>query len=192
MKKWLFLVPMLVLPIILISTAQSDEQSGISGPQLGTSSILAVGESFVQLNSNENSTEEKILGTFREITEEEILEESRLPDLEKSEMILENGIRLSANYNQISYDYSNEKFSDFEYLGKLMDFRIKYEKYLTAVDAYIGKEDILVQKNSMIIELDEINKQIILLKNSENILGHPDFSEQNDKFKKFLPPMFAP
>ncbi|WP_299293156.1 hypothetical protein [Nitrosopumilus sp.] len=191
MKKWLFLVPMLVLPIILISTLQSEEQSGTS-PQLGTSSILAVGESFVQLNSNDNSTEEKILGTFREITEEEILEESRLPDLEKSQLIFENGIRLSANYNQISYDYSNDKFSDFEYLGKLTDFRIKYEKYLTAIDAYIGKEDILVQKNSMIIELDEINKQIVLLKNSENILGHPDFSQQNDKFKKLLPPMFAP
>ena len=44
----------------------------------------------------------------------------------------------------------------------------------------------------MIIELDEINKQIVLPKNSENILGHPDFSEQNDKFKKLLPPMFAP
>lgn len=192
MKKWLFLVPILVLPIILILTLQSEEQSAITGPQLGTSSILAVGESFVQLNSNDNSTEEKILGTFREITEEEILKESRLPDLEKNELILENGIRLSANYNQVSYDYSNEKFSDFQYLDKLMDFRIKYEKYLTAVDAYIGKEDILVQKNSMIIELDEINEQIVLLKNSENILGHPDFSEQNDKFKKLLPPMFSP
>ena len=60
MKKWLFLVPILVLPIILISTVQSEEQSG-TGPQLGTSSILAVGESFVQLNSNDNPIEEKIL-----------------------------------------------------------------------------------------------------------------------------------
>ncbi len=129
---------------------------------------------------------------FREITAEEVLKETTLPDLKASEEILNNGIRLSTNYNQISYDYSAGKFVDQEYFSKLFDFRIKYEKYMTAIDSYIGDEDILIQKNSMIQELKEINQQITLLKNSESFEVEWELESQYDKYKKFLPTMFAP
>ena len=191
MIKWLLILPLIGIPIVFLSMNDSQENEIKIGPELGKASIIEVGQEFIKQTSLENPTEENILGMFREITAEEILKETKLPDLKESEKIMNNGIRLSANYNQISYDYSVGKFDDKEYFSKLFDFRIKYEKYMTAIDSYIGNEDILTLKNSMIQELKEINQQIALLKNNSVEEGWEPISEY-DKYKKFLPSMFTP
>ena len=191
MIKWLLILPLIVIPIVFLSMNDFQEKEIKTGPELGKASIIEVGQEFIKQASLENPTEEYILGMFREITAEEVLKETKLPDLKASEEILNNGIRLSSNYNQISYDYSAGKFVDKEYFSKLFDLRIKYEKYMTAVDSYIGVEDILTQKNSMIQELKEINQQITLLKNKSIEDGMESLS-QYDKYKKFLPSMFTP
>jgi len=191
MIKWLLILPLIVIPIVFLSMNDFQEKEIKTGPELGKASIIEVGQEFIKQASLENPTEENILGMFREITAEEVLKETKLPDLKEGEKILNNGIRLSSNYNQISYDYSIGKFDDKEYFSKLFDFRIKYEKYMTAIDSYIGNEDILTLKNSMIQELKEINQQIALLKNKSVEEGWEPISEY-DKHKKFLPSMFTP
>ena len=191
MIKWLLILPLIGIPIVFLSMNDFQEKEMKTGPELGKASIIEVGQEFIKQASLENPTEENILGMFREITAEEILKETKLPDLKESEKILNNGIRLTTNYNQISYDYSVGKFDDKEYFSKLFDFRIKYEKYMTAIDSYIGNEDILTLKNSMIQELKEINQQIALLKNKSVGEGWEPISEY-DKYKKFLPSMFTP
>jgi len=191
MIKWLLILPLIVIPIVFLSMNDFQEKEIKTGPELGKASIIEVGQEFIKQASLENPTEENILGMFREITAEEVLKETKLPDLKEGEKILNNGIRLSSNYNQISYDYSIGKFDDKEYFSKLFDFRIKYEKYMTAIDSYIGNEDILTLKNSMIQELKEINQQIALLKNKSIEEGWEPISEY-DKYKKFLPSMFTP
>ena len=191
MIKWLLILSLIGIPIVFLSMSNFQEKEIKTGPELGKDSILEVGREFIKQASLENPTEENILGVFREITAEEVLKETKLPDLKASEEILNNGIRLSTNYNQISYDYSAGKFGDKEYFSKLFDFRIKYEKYMTAIDSYIGDEDILILRNSMIQELKEINQQITLLKN-ENIEEGWEPISQYDKYKKFLPTMFTP
>lgn len=190
MIKWLLILSLIVIPIIFLSNLQEKESK--TGPELGKASIIEVGQAFIKETSLGNPTEEKVLNELREITEKEILLETQLPDLKISEEILNNGIRLSSNYNQISYDYSAGKFVDNEYFSKLFDFRIKYEKYMTAVDSYIGDEDILIQKNSMMEELKEINQQITLLKNFESFEEDWELASEYDKYKKFLPTMFTP
>jgi len=182
----------MAIPIIFLSMTSFEEKVSKIGPELGTASIIEIGEEFIRQTSSGNPTEERILNELRKITEEEVRLETQLPDLKSSEEILNNGIRLSAKYNQISYDYSAGKVGDEEYFSKLFDFRIKYEKYMTAIDSYIGKENILIQKNSMIQELKEINQQITLLKNSESFEVEWELESQYDKYKKFLPTMFAP
>jgi len=192
MNKWLIILPIIAIPIIFLSMTSFEEKVTKTGPELGTASIIEIGEEFIRQTSSGNPTEERILNELRKITEEEVHLETQLPDLKSSEEILNNGIRLSAKYNQISYDYSAGKVGDEEYFSKLFDFRIKYEKYMTAIDSYIGKENILIQKNSMMQELKEINQQITLLKNSEGFEEGWELESQYDKYKKFLPTMFAP
>ena len=192
MIKWLVILSLIGIPIIFLSMNGFQEKEIKTGPELGKASIVEVGREFVKQTSLGNPTEENILNNLREITAEEILKETTLPDLEESKKILNNGIRLSTNYNQISYDYSAGKFIDKEYLSKLFDFRIKYEKYMTAIDSYIGDEDILILRNSMVQELEEINQQITLLKNSENIEDEWELASEYDRYKEFLPSMFTP
>ncbi len=192
MNKWLFILPIIAIPIIFLSMTNFEEKVTKTSPELGKASIIEIGEEFIRQTSSGNPTEEKILNELRKITEKEVRLETQLPDLKSSEEILNNGIRLSTKYNQISYDYSAGKVGDKEYFSKLFDFRIKYEKYMTAVDSYIGKENILIQKNSMIQELKEINQQMTLLKNSESFEAEWELESQYDKYKKFLPTMFAP
>lgn len=191
MIKWLLILLLIAIPIVFLSMSGFQEKEIKTGPELGKASIVEVGLEFIKQASLENPTEENILGMFREITAEEVLKETTLPDLEESKKIMDNGVRLSTNYNQISYDYSVGKFVDKEYFSKLFDLRIKYEKYMTAIDSYIGDEDILIQRNSMIQELKEINQQITLLKNESIEEGWEPIS-QYDKYKKFLPTMFTP
>ncbi len=176
MNKLLLILPLIGIPIIFLSMGDFQEKEFEGAPKI----------------EFENPTEEKILNELREITEEEVLLETQLPDLELSEKIMENGIRLSSDYNQVSYDYSAGKFFDKQYFSKLFDFRIKYEKYMTAIDVYIGDEDILSLRNSMIQELEEINQQINLLKNSESIEEGWELTSNYDRYKKLLPSMFVP
>ncbi len=192
MIKWLLILSLIGIPIVFLSISDFQEKEVKTGPELGKASILEVGQEFIKQTSLGNPTEEKILNELREITEEEVLLETQLPDLKASEEIMNNGISLSANYNQISYDYSVGKFNDKEYFSKLFDFRIKYEKYMTAIDSYIGDGDILILRNSMIQELEEINQQITLLKNSESFEEGWEPASEYDKYKKFLPSMFTP
>ena len=93
-------------------------------------------------------------------------------------------------YNQVSFEYSTEKLSDLEYLSKLFDFQIKYQKYMTSIDSYIGEEDILIHKNSMTLELEKINQDIQILKNSMDLENDLELKSEYDKYKKFLPSMF--
>lgn len=191
MIKWLIILPLIAIPIIFLIMSSFEEKEIKTGPELGTASIIAVGQEFIRQTSLGNPTEETSSNELREITEKEIRLETQLPDLKKSEEIFDNGIKLSADYYQISLDYSAGKIGNKEIFSKLFDFRIKYEKYMTAIDSYIGDEDILIQRNSMIQELKEINQQITLLKNESIEEGWEPIS-QYDKYKKFLPTMFTP
>ncbi len=191
MIKWLLILPLIGIPIVFLSMNDFQEKEIKTGPELGTASIIAVGQEFIRQTSIGNPTEERSLNELREITEKEIRLETQLPDLKESEEIFNNGIILSADYYQTSLDYSARKIGDKEYFSKLFDFRIKYEKYMTSIDSYIGDKNILIQKNSMIQELKEINQQITLLKNKSIEEEWEPISEY-DKYKKFLPSMFAP
>ena len=173
---------------MIVSYQESEKYS--ESDFTGQEAILKIGEEFIQKASVQTSSNDvHILNSLREITEEE-LKESQVPDLSENEKIFNNGLRLSDDYNRVSFDYSNEKISDMEYLIKLFDFQIKYQKYMTAVDSYIGDKDILDLKNSMLMEYKKINEQIILLKNSGTV--NDDWKSQSDfdKYKKFLPSMF--
>lgn len=192
MIKWLIILSLIAIPIIFLIMSSFEEKEIKIGPELGTASIIAVGQEFIRQTSLGEPIEETSLNELREITEKEIRLETQLPDLKKSEEIFDNGMRLSAEYNLVSLEYSAEKIGNKEYFSKLFDFRIKYEKYMTAMDSYIGDEDILIQKNSMTQELKEINQQINILKNSESFEEGWEQASQYDKYKKFLPTMFAP
>lgn len=192
MIKWLIILPLIAIPIIFLIMSGFDEKEIKTGPELGTASIIAVGQEFIRQTSLGEPTEEMSLNELREITEKEIRLETQLPDLKKSEEIFDNGIRLSSDYYQVSLEYSVEKIGENEYFSKLFDFRIKYEKYMTSIDSYIGDEDILIQKNSMTQELKEINNQINIIKNSKNFDEGWEQLSQYDKYKKYLPTMFTP
>ena len=101
------------------------------------------------------------------------------------------GIRISTQYNHASYDYSSESITDLEYYTILYNLREDYYAYLQFSDSYVGEGDILLQKKSMIQELKEITDQITLLKNSGKF-EIPKYLSENEKYKKFLPDMFAP
>lgn len=192
MIKWLIILPLIAIPIIFLIMSGFDEKEIKTGPELGTASIISVGQEFIRQTSLGEPTEETSLNELREITEKEIRLETQLPDLKKSEEIFDNGIRLSSDYYQVSLEYSVEKIGENEYFSKLFDFRIKYEKYMTSIDSYIGDEDILIQKNSMTQELKEINNQINIIKNSKNFDEGWEQLSQYDKYKKYLPTMFTP
>lgn len=192
MIKWIIIISLIGISVIFLSTNSFQEKDISSGVELGKSSIIEVAEEFARQTAFEKELYEENLNELLEISEESILKELQLPELEKNEKILNNGIKLSANYNQVSLDYSSKKLNDQEYFSKLFDFRIKYEIYMTAIDSYIGDGDILILKNSMVQELEEINQQISFLKGSENIDENVKHSSEFDKYKKFLPSMFTP
>ena len=192
MNKSLFLLPLIAIPLILVMVGNQENEKYSELELKGQSAILKVGEDFIREASVQNSTQEHVLNKLREITEEEIRKETQIPDLKKSEKIFANGMKLSDDYNHVSFDYSTEKISDGEYLSKLLDFQIKYQKYMTAIDSYIGKEDILDLKHSMVLEYGKITQQITLLKNSGTIDDEWQSESEYDKYKQYLPSMFDP
>ena len=192
MIKWIIIISLIGIPIIFLSANSFQEKDINSGIELGKISMVEVAEEFARQTAFETELYEENLNELLEISEEDILKELQLPELEKNKNILNNGIELSANYNQVSLDYSSKRLTDQEYLSKLFDFRIKYEIYMTAIDSYIGDRDILILKNTTIQELKEINQQISFLKGSENIDESIEQSSGFDKYKKFLPSMFTP
>ncbi|KAF6247070.1 hypothetical protein C6990_05145 [Nitrosopumilus sp. b3] len=191
MNKLLFLLPLIAIPILLVMTNQEGEK--YSELELtGQSAILKVGEDFIEQASKEKPQEVHTLNELREITEEEIRKETQIPDLKESEKIFANGMKLSDNYNQVSFDYSTEKIGDDEYFSELLNFQIKYQKYMTAIDSYIGDDDILSLKHSLMLEYEKINQDIILLKNSGTLDEKWQSQSKYDKYKEFLPSMFEP
>ena len=188
MIKWIILILLVAISTIVFGLSYENTTKHAKPEKI---SAIEMGQEFLNKTAINNSVEKRILGELREITEQEILKEAEIPDMEENEQILYNGIKLSADYNQVSYEYSSEKISDVEYLAKLFDYKIKYEKYMTAVDSYIGEKDILIQRNSMIQELEEIKKQITLLRNSQNMTEW-EIKTEYEKYKKYLPSMFVP
>lgn len=63
---------------------------------------------------------------------------------------------------------------------------------MTAIDSYIGDDDILSLKHSLILEYEKINQDIILLKNSGTLDEEWQSESKYDKYKEFLPSMFEP
>ena len=191
MNKLLFLLPLIGIPLLLVMTNQEGEK--YSELELtGQSAILKVGEDFIDQATKEKSPEKHTLNELREITEEEIRMATKIPDLKESEKIFSNGMKLSDDYNQVSFDYSTEKISDDEYYSKLLNFQIKYQKYMTAIDSYIGDKDILDLKHSLMLEYEKITQDIISFKNSGTINEGWQSQSQYDKYKDFLPSMFKP
>ncbi|MFQ5497066.1 MAG: hypothetical protein ACE5DU_04175 [Nitrosopumilus sp.] len=192
MNKSLILLPIIVIPILFIMFNTEEKEIYSETDFVGQSAILKVGEDFINQATKEGSISDgtHVLNELREITETELLEEFKVPDHTKSEKIFNNGLKLSDNYNQISFEYSTEKLTDLEYLSKLLDFQIKYQKYMTAIDSYVGDEDILIHKNSMKLELEKINQDIQILKNSIDFEYDLESKSEYDKYAKFLPSMF--
>ena len=193
MNKFLILLLLLIaIPIIFIMTSFEEKEKYSETDLVGQSAILKLGEDFVKEASLENpvSDEYRVLNELREITDAELLKELKVIDHTESEKIFNNGIKLSDDYNQISFDYSTEKLSDLEYLSKLLDLETKYRIYMTSIDSYIGDEDILVHKNSMLLEFEKINQDITILKNSIDVEAGWELKSEYDKYTKFLPSMF--
>lgn len=191
MIKWIILLALIGIPIAFLIMSDFEEKKIKSSPELGKTSILKVGQEFINQASPDNSTEGNVPDTSTEITEEELIKIFRLPDLDRGEKIMNMGVRISTQYNHGSYDYSSGSITDAEYYIILYNLREDYYAYLTFSDSYIGKGDILVQKKSMIQELKEITDQITLLKNSEKF-EIPKYLSEEEKYKKFLPDMFTP
>lgn len=193
MQRWIFFAVIISAPILILNLVDFQENRLYTVAEFGKVPIVEVGMDFVRKASNEKenqTVDENILGTFRELTEEEILKATKIPNLTKSEEILNNGNRLSTSYHHANYEYSSGKIVDVDYLGKLFDFRIKYEKHFDTIDAYIGHDDVLTQKHIMEKELDDIDKQITLIRKSGKIEEGWESISEIDKFKKFLPSMF--
>lgn len=190
MNKSLFLLPLIAIPIVLIMTSSQESERYSDLDLTGQDAILKVGEDFIKQATNETPNQDRVLNELREITDEEIHKETQIRDPTESEMIFTNGMKLSDDYNRISFEYSTEKLNDTEFFSKLLDFKIKYEKYMTAIDSYIGNEDILVLKNSMVKEYEKINEQITLIKDSGTINDDWESQTEFDKYKKYLPSMF--
>jgi competence protein ComGC len=189
-NKSLIFLPLIAIPIIFILISPQDSKKYSELDLTGQDAILKVGEDFIKQASIETLDQDHILNGLREITEEEIRKETQIHDPTESEKIFTNGMKLSDDYNRISFEYSAEKLNVAEFFSKLLDFKIKYEKYVTAIDSYIGDEDILVLKNSMVKEYKKINEQITLIKNSGTINDEWESQTEFDKYKKYLPSMF--
>jgi competence protein ComGC len=189
-NKSLIFLPLIAIPIIFILISPQDSKKYSELDLTGQDAILKVGEDFIKQASIETLDQDHILNGLREITEEEIRKETQIHDPTESEKIFTNGMKLSDDYNRISFEYSAEKLNVAEFFSKLLDFKIKYEKYVTAIDSYIGDEDILVLKNSMVKEYKKINEQIALIKNSGTINDEWESQTEFDKYKKYLPSMF--
>lgn len=189
-NKSLIFLPLIAIPIIFILISPQDSEKYSELDLTGQDAILKVGENFIKQASIETSDQDHILNGLREITEEEIRKETQIHDPTESEKIFTNGMKLSDDYNRISFEYSTEKLNVTEFFSKLLDFKIKYEKYMTAIDSYIGDEDILILKNSMVKEYEKINEQITLIKNSGTIDDEWESQTEFDKYKKYLPSMF--
>ncbi|BDQ30625.1 MAG: hypothetical protein K5798_10710 [Nitrosopumilus sp.] len=190
MNKSLILLPLIAIPIIFILISPQDSKKYSELDLTGQDAILKVGEDFIKQASVEPLDQDHILNELREITEEEIRKETQIHDPTESEKIFTNGMKLSDDYNRISFEYSTEKLNVTEFFSKLLDFKIKYEKYMTAIDSYIGDEDILILKNSMVKEYEKINEQITLIKNSGTIDDEWESKTEFDKYKQYLPSMF--
>jgi len=192
MYKWLILAALIGMPLVFLYMYDFQGNGVISGQDEDKSSVLDIGQDFIKQVSHDEPSKENTLGMFEDISDANILKEKEIPDLNASEKIQNSGVRLSTNYNQLSYDYSNGKIPPSQYLAALMDFKIKYEKYMTALDSYIGSEDITIQRNSMIQELRDIEQQINTLKNSKTFEDGWESKSEYDKYKKLLPSMFTP
>ncbi len=191
MNKLLFLLPLIAIPLLLVMN--NTEGGKYSELELtGQSAILKVGEDFIEQASKEKSEQDHTLNELREITEEEIRKETKIPDLKESEKIFANGMKLSDDYNRVSFDYSTEKIGKDEYYSNLLNFQIKYQKYMTAIDSYIGDEDILDLKHSLTLEYGKITQEIITFKNSGMINEEWQSQSEYDKYKDYLPSMFKP
>lgn len=190
-NKPLIFLPLIAISIIFILISPQDSKKYSELDLTGQDAILKVGEDFIKQVSNETPDQDHVLNGLREITEEEIRKETQIHDPTESEKIFTNGMKLSDDYNRISFEYSTEKLNDAEFFSKLLDFKIKYEKYMTAIDSYIGDDDILILKNSMVKEYEKINKQITLIKNSGIINDEWESQTEFDKYKKYLPSMFG-
>jgi len=189
MIKKITLVVIVGIGVIVFGIFSFQEKEDQSGPVLGEASIMEVMLAFIESASN---NENKNIDALREITEEEeIFYALKLPNLERNEKIIEFGVKISTQYNQESLDYSSGRITDNEYYTKLYNLRDYYQAYMIFADSYIVEGDGLIQKKSMIEELIEIEKQINLLKFSENIYDDEQASEF-DKYKKLLPSMFKP
>lgn len=190
MIKKITLVVIVGIGVIVFSIFSFQEKEDLSGPVLGEASIMEVILAFIESASND---ENKNIDALREITieEQEIFYALKLPKLERNEKIIEFGVKISTQYNQESLDYSSGRITDNEYYTKLYNLRDYYQAYMIFADSYIVEVDDLIQKNSMIKELIEIEKQINLLKFSENIYDDEQVLGL-DRYKKLLPPMFKP
>ena len=190
MIRKILLLVIIGIGVIVFSVFSFQEKEDMRGPVLGEASIMEVMLAFIETVSN---NENKNIGALREITveEQEILDTLKLPELERGEKMIEFGVKISTQYNQESLDYSSGRITDNKYYTKLYNLRDYYHAYMTFTDSYVGEGDVLIQKKSMIQELIEIEKQINLLKFSENI-----YDEEQalgvDKYKKLLPSMFKP
>jgi len=190
MIKKITLVVIVGIGVIVFSVFSFQEKEDNRGPVLGEASIMEVMLAFIETSSND---ENKNMDALKEITEEEqeIIYALKLTNIERNEKMIEFGVKISTQYNQESLDYSSGRITDNEYYTKLYNLRDYYQAYMTFTDSYIGEGDVLIQKKSMIQELIEIEKQINLLKFSENIYGDEQVS-RFDKYKKLLPSMFKP
>jgi len=192
MFKWIILMAVIGIPLFVLYMYNFQSDVHTADTDMSESSVLDVGREFVKQASREEIAKENTLGIFMEITNKDMLKEKEILDISVSEKIQNNGIRLSSSYNQASFDYSNGKLSPEEYFFQLLNFKIKYEKYMTALDSYVGEDDIIIQKNSMMQEFKEINQQINTLKSSENFKDGWETKPEFDSYKKLLPSMFSP
>lgn len=192
MFKWIILVALIGIPLFVLYMYDFQSNTHTTDTDMSKSSIVDIGYEFVKQASHDETTKENSLGNIMDITDRDIEKEKEIPDLSASEKIQNNGVRLSTSYNQASYDYLAGKILAEEYFLKLLDYKIKYEKYMTAIDSYIGKEDITIQKNSMVQELNEINQQINTLKSSKNSEDGWEAKSEYEKYRKLLPSMFTP
>jgi len=191
MIKWAILLVLVIVPIAFLIISSVGEKEIESSSVIEKTSILKVGQEFIDQASRDNSTEDSSPNKPTEITEEELIKMFRVADPDRNEKIINMGVRISTQYNHASFDYLSGKITDLNYYTILYNLREDYYAYLTFSDSYVGEGDILVQKKSMIEELKEITDQITILKNSKKF-EIPKYLSEDEKYKKFLPGMFAP
>lgn len=176
--------------MVFLSGTFQENKEKFSSKLNEESSTLEIGKEFISLASNNQIAEYKgrMLGNVIDIDEVKVLNDAR--SFANNEEILERGVRLTDAYNRIVYEFSAERISYKDYIIKVYEYRIKYEKFMTAINSYIGKEDILVLKNSMLKELNDMKFQIREFENSRAPENDWELISEYDKYRKFLPSMF--